>query len=1372
MASPEAAQNRSSSSPARAPSDMQKCFDHPPTSLQSQQCHPYPTPSSSFLPSTATFPFLPQLYHQQLQNQHQIHPPTVASPSEDPFSQFLIQRSLSFSTPTLNPNPNATAGARLMALLGSSPSPHIPPPAAAASSSLSPSTPLVGPAQTPSTNASIGWHLRGEHLVYDVDVRVPGEVQPQLEVTPITKYASDPQLVLGRQIAVNSSYICYGLKQGNIRVLNMNTASRSLLRGHTQRVIDMAFFAEDVHLLASASTDGRICIWKIVEGPEEDDKVQITGKTIIAIQVTGEEGKSVHPKICWHCHKQEILVVGIGRHVLRIDTIKAGKNGVSSPEDPLQCALDKLISGVQLVGLHDGEVTDLSMCQWMTSRLVSASMDGTIKVWGDQKSQPLFVLRPHDGHPVNSATFVTNPQRPDHIILLTAGPFNREIKVWTSESEGGWLLPSDSDSWKCSQTLLLRSSAEAQTEDAFFNHVLVLSQAGLLLLANSKKNAVYTVHLEYGPDPASTRMDYLAEFTVRMPILSFTGTTDTSPIGKQIVQVYCVQTQAIQQYALDLFLCIPPEMENLGLVESNFLASSDGPNVEDPAVVTSSQIRASDISSTVSAANLTEKIVSSEVANSVNHLVSSAAEISVTREKVLLNPEPQVSSMGRASSDTNSVSIVSPPPLPLSPRLSRQPSGHISPSTFETSFLLSDHSRKQVITDFSVQRLAETSSADLSYGHPLDDLLSGDSKVSEEHALSSLDPPAVFKHPTHLVTPSEIVGVLTSSGKRDNMTRKSDVEKSIEDVLLNGDVCNVEADVKVVSEGSTRIGISLEVPQESTADNNENLFCSQPLDLGIVIAKECLAGSLESYNVEKVQHTNNAKVFGPSSQPPCPDDTSASSNNVSDQVSYPAFTSQALTPAFVKSKKQKGKNSQTMATSTSAGAINSDDSYCEPFMSSNFHTAEATFPQILAMKEKLNQIMAMQKEMKKHITATVNAPVTKEGRRLEASLARSMEKSVKANNDALWAHFQEECVKNEKLLQDRVQQIINVLGNFMNKELPAALERIVKREIASVQTSVLRSISPAIEKLVVSAITESFQKGVGDKAVNQLEKTITSKLETSIARQILAQFQTSGRQALQDALRSSVEASMIPAFEMSCRAMFKQIDATFQRGLTEHASAAMQHLEGVNSPLTLVLKDVINSASSMTHTLCGELAEAQRKFLSLAVAGANPSSVNTVVNQFSNGPLANLHEKHVDIPIDPKKELSRLISEHKYEEAFTSALQRSDVSIVSWLCTQVDIPVILVTVPLPLSQGVLLSLLQQLACDMSNDAPRKLSWMTDVAGAINPSDPLIAVHSRPIFEQVYQILNHRRSLPTVAVLEIPAIRLLLHVINSMLMTCK
>lgn len=47
--------------------------------------------------------------------------------------------------------------------------------------------------------------------------------------------------------------------------------------------------------------------------------------------------------------------------------------------------------------------------------------------------------------------------------------------------------------------------------------------------------------------------------------------------------------------------------------------------------------------------------------------------------------------------------------------------------------------------------------------------------------------------------------------------------------------------------------------------------------------------------------------------------------------------------------------------------------------------------------------------------------------------------------------------------------------------------------------------------------------------------------------------------------------------------------------------------------------------------------------------------------------------KQVEAPLDPTKELSRLIAERKYEEAFTGALHRSDVSIVSWLCSQVYI---------------------------------------------------------------------------------------------------
>ncbi|CAL5411092.1 unnamed protein product [Camellia sinensis] len=211
-------------------------------------------------------------------------------------------------------------------------------------------------------------------------------------------------------------------------------------------------------------------------------------------------------------------------------------------------------------------------------------------------------------------------------------------------------------------------------------------------------------------------------------------------------------------------------------------------------------------------------------------------------------------------------------------------------------------------------------------------------------------------------------------------------------------------------------------------------------------------------------------------------------------------------------------------------------------------------------------------KMQKQMSVMVTVLVTKEGKRLETALGRSMEKAVKANTDALWAHFQEENAKQEKLVRERTQQITSLITNCINKDLPAMVEKTVKKELAAVGPAVARAISPAIEKTISTAITEAFQRGVGDKAVNQLEKSVNSKLEATVARQIQAQFQTSGKQALQDALKSSLEASVIPAFEMSCKAMFEQVDATFQKGMIEHATVAQQQFESTHSPLALALR--------------------------------------------------------------------------------------------------------------------------------------------------------------------------------------------------------
>jgi enhancer of mRNA-decapping protein 4 len=761
---------------------------------------------------------------------------------------------------------------------------------------------MASPNSTPtrmlSTKLPKGRHLKGENVVYDIDVKLPGEMQPQLEVTPITKYASDPGLVLGRQIAVNRSYICYGLKLGAIRVLNINTALRYLLRGHTQRVSDMAFFAEDVHLLASASTDGRIFIWKINEGPDEEDKPQITGRVILAIQILGESD-SVHPRVCWHPHKQEILIVAIGNRILKIDTMKAGKGETFSAEEPLKCNIDKLIDGVQLIGKHDDNITELSMCQWMKSRLASASADGTVKIWEERKATPLAVLRPHDGKPVNSVTFLTAPHRPDHIVLVTAGPLNQEVKIWVSGYEEGWLLPSDSESWICVQTLDIRSSSETNPEDAFFNQVVALPRAGLVLLANAKKNTIYAVHIEYGPNPTATRMDYISEFIVTMPILSLIGTSDSLPDGDHLVQIYCVQTQAIQQYGLNLSQCLPPPLDNVELekTESNVSRAWDGST--DLETVNIPQVQ---LSTSESAVNLS----SSDI--------HGLPEGSVSDTETKPNDVPSHNGFEHVHA--------APPPLPPSPRLSRKLSGSKSSSNIlaTSSTSAGDHSNEPTNLDSSAEQKIESekdSVADVPA--PGDNLQESDRVVQNDVS----DSPTIFKHPTHLVTPSEIFSKAALSSANSNTSQGMNVQG----VAAHSDGEKFEVEVKVVGEsevGSNQENTEYDIDSHTNVtEKKEKLFYSQASDLGIQMARD-------TYNIEGVRQADNTNTID------APDKNRTSiegevqdtSKEVPANIREPevvATTLQSPAPS-TKGKRQKGKGSQVPgASSASPSPFNSTD---------------------------------------------------------------------------------------------------------------------------------------------------------------------------------------------------------------------------------------------------------------------------------------------------------------------------------------------------------------------------------------------------------------------------------------------------------------
>lgn len=79
-----------------------------------------------------------------------------------------------------------------------------------------------------------------------------------------------------------------------------------------------------------------------------------------------------------------MLAVAIGQYVLNIDVGKvqqAAPPGGFSVDQPLQCHVEKPVDGVNVVGIHDGTVTDLAVPSFSTFRVASVSQDGTVQIF-------------------------------------------------------------------------------------------------------------------------------------------------------------------------------------------------------------------------------------------------------------------------------------------------------------------------------------------------------------------------------------------------------------------------------------------------------------------------------------------------------------------------------------------------------------------------------------------------------------------------------------------------------------------------------------------------------------------------------------------------------------------------------------------------------------------------------------------------------------------------------------------------------------------------------------------------------------------------------------------------------------------------------
>ncbi|KAL6204178.1 hypothetical protein ACLB2K_021446 [Fragaria x ananassa] len=287
----------------------------------------------------------------------------------------------------------------------------------------------------------------------------------------------------------------------------------------------------------------------------------------------------------------------------------------------------------------------------------------------------------------------------------------------------------------------------------------------------------------------------------------------------------------------------------------------------------------------------------------------------------------------------------------------------------------------------------------------------------------------------------------------------------------------------------------------------------------------------------------------------------------------------------------------------------------------------------------------------------------------------------------------EAAVPQTMSLQDMIIQLMDMQRELQQKM--SMMEKAVEAYNDALWAWLQEEISKQVTGLINNFLNKDF--------LVVLEKMVKKELAAVgpyVVREITPALEKTISLAISDCFQRGVVDKAVNQLEKSVNS---KLEATVSRQIQAQFQTSGKQ----------ALQEAISSASSVTQTLSRELADGQRNLLNL-------------------------------VALIAKAQLSRLVSERRYDEAFTSALEMSDVGIVSWLCAQVDLHGILLQEHVPLSIEVLISLLKHLASDNNKNEPRKLAWKRDVIDALKRIEAM-AMHIRPYLAQVSQMRQRGRT---------------------------
>lgn len=401
-----------------------------------------------------------------------------------------------------------------------------------------------------------GTPLSGERVEYQARGETDPSESRSLEVMPITLYNSERTSQLGSLISVNSHFISYPIRNGLIRVISQSSVDRLLLRKHEHHAVtELAFFNSKSDLLLSAGTDHHIAIWGIVNDPMSRELLKLV--------------PTPAQRVKWHPTDSNKIAIANGSvvFVAHLANVNAEGEGAENLYD---------ISVV--CGQTSGQINDVTFSP-AGDAVVTAGSDGFVHIYRTQDRQPgqpaEFVHRfdPFDGAAVNSIHFFSGNflNQPG---LLVGGESNTRLSLWNA--------PLSENTQPVSYQSVSITGPSTASDSAVIHETLLDPTNQFLFVADRTNPLVYAFHLASSENSRTPRrFDNVTEFTLAYPVLSMGilnrshgqsaragedgDATSADAALNFAMQLYCLQTQAIQRYHVAASDCyIPSSRQQAG----------------------------------------------------------------------------------------------------------------------------------------------------------------------------------------------------------------------------------------------------------------------------------------------------------------------------------------------------------------------------------------------------------------------------------------------------------------------------------------------------------------------------------------------------------------------------------------------------------------------------------------------------------------------------------------------------------------------------------------------------------------------------------------------------------------------------------------